>query len=164
MSTYERGPFLVSSWGSSWQYKRFVSCLGCSSWPSTKQFFFTVFEFNCVHVVLGLLSLNMCLWPYAYRRRYSIIISQLNVCDFNVMEIFLLEPKRQDKVGGEVALASFTVYPLHSQLYKKSVHSFYMRPLKSACHVSLLLDLCLKDRLLFQQTFRFEQGQQQLSQ
>jgi hypothetical protein len=38
-STNERGPFLVSLFGSSCRYKRLVSCLGCSGQPSTKYFF-----------------------------------------------------------------------------------------------------------------------------
>ncbi len=40
-STNERCPFLVGSLGSSCRYKRFSSCLGCSSRPSTKYFFLT---------------------------------------------------------------------------------------------------------------------------
>ncbi len=38
--TNERGPFLVGSLGLSCRYKRFLICLGCSSPPSKKIFFF----------------------------------------------------------------------------------------------------------------------------
>ncbi len=38
-STNERSPFLVGSLGFSCQYKRFLSCLGCSSRPSRKYYF-----------------------------------------------------------------------------------------------------------------------------
>ncbi len=52
------------------RYKRFLSCLGCSSRPSTTNFFLTVHYFNlCVPIpqqgrqaaMLGRLSLSMCL-------------------------------------------------------------------------------------------------------
>ncbi len=48
-STNERGPSLVGSSGSSCRYKRFLSCLGCSSRPSTKYSFpqRTLFQFLC---------------------------------------------------------------------------------------------------------------------
>jgi len=39
-STNERGPSLAGSLGLLCRYKRFVFCLGCSSRPSTKYFFF----------------------------------------------------------------------------------------------------------------------------
>jgi hypothetical protein len=45
------GPSLDGSLGLSCRYKRFLFCLGCSSWPSTKYFFL---------VVLGRLSLILC--------------------------------------------------------------------------------------------------------
>ncbi len=70
-STYERGPFLVGSLGWLCQYKRFLSCLGCSSRPSTKYFFLIVHCFTSFfHLVQQAgqasvprcLSLNMCLW------------------------------------------------------------------------------------------------------
>jgi hypothetical protein len=38
-STYERGPSLIGSLGSSCLYKRFLSCLGCYSRSSTKYIF-----------------------------------------------------------------------------------------------------------------------------
>jgi hypothetical protein len=48
-STNEGGLSLVGSLDLSCQYKRFVSCLGCSSRPSTKYFFphRTLFQFIC---------------------------------------------------------------------------------------------------------------------
>jgi hypothetical protein len=50
-STYERGPSLVSSFGSSCRYKRFLSYLGCSCRLSAKYFFphCTLFHFVCPH-------------------------------------------------------------------------------------------------------------------
>jgi hypothetical protein len=71
-STNERGPFLVVYLGLSVRYKRFLFRLGCSSQPSTKNFFltiYTLFQFLCPHcpaswagrAVLGRLSLSMCL-------------------------------------------------------------------------------------------------------
>jgi hypothetical protein len=44
-STYERGPSLVGSLGSSCRQKRFLSCLGCSSKPGTKYYFLTAHFF-----------------------------------------------------------------------------------------------------------------------
>jgi hypothetical protein len=74
-STYERGPSLVGLFGLTCQYKRLLSCLGCSSQPSTKYFFplrtllyFTLFVPNAQQagqaVVPGRRSLNMRLWSY----------------------------------------------------------------------------------------------------
>ncbi len=50
-SKNESGPFFVGSLGSSCRYKRFLSCLGCSSQLSTKYFFphRTLFQFMCPH-------------------------------------------------------------------------------------------------------------------
>jgi hypothetical protein len=45
-STKKRGLFLAVLLGLSCQYKRFLSCLGCSSRPSRKYFFLTVHYFN----------------------------------------------------------------------------------------------------------------------
>ncbi len=70
-STNDRGPSLVGSLGLLCWLKRFLFSLGCSSRPSKKYFFphRTQFEFICPHhpaswaaVVLGRLSLSMCLW------------------------------------------------------------------------------------------------------
>jgi hypothetical protein len=70
-STYERGPSLVGSMGSSCQCRRFLSCLGCSSRPRTKYFCLTVHYFNTFYpfaqqagqaVVPCRLSLNICPW------------------------------------------------------------------------------------------------------
>jgi hypothetical protein len=72
-STYERGHALVGSLGSLCRNKRFFSCLGCSSRPSTKIFFlpahfYTLFLPNAQQavqaVVPGRMSFNMCLWSY----------------------------------------------------------------------------------------------------
>jgi hypothetical protein len=38
-SKKERGPSMVGSLGLSYRYMRFLSCLGCSSWRTTKYFF-----------------------------------------------------------------------------------------------------------------------------
>jgi hypothetical protein len=46
--TYERGPFFVGSLGSLCRYKIFLSCLGCSSRPSTKDFFLHCKPFYCI--------------------------------------------------------------------------------------------------------------------
>jgi hypothetical protein len=50
-STKERGLSIVCSLGSLCQYKRFFSCLGCCSRPSTKYFLplRTLFQFICPH-------------------------------------------------------------------------------------------------------------------
>ncbi len=66
------GPSLVGSLGLPCRYKRFLFCLGCSSRPSVKYFFFlTIHYFNSFvpiaqqagqAAVLGRLSLSMCLW------------------------------------------------------------------------------------------------------
>ncbi len=71
-STYERGPSLVGSFGLSWWFQRFLSCLGCSRRPSTKLFsrrtlfHFTPFVPITQHagqaIVPCQLSRNMCLW------------------------------------------------------------------------------------------------------
>jgi hypothetical protein len=69
--TNETGPSFVGLLGLSCQYKRFLSCLGCSSRPSTKYIFphRTLVHFLCTHrpasgqaAVLGRLSFNMRLW------------------------------------------------------------------------------------------------------
>jgi hypothetical protein len=70
--TNERGPSLVGSLGLSWQYKRFLFCLGCSSRSSTKYFFpHRIHYFNYFFPIaqqagqaagLGRLSLSVCLW------------------------------------------------------------------------------------------------------
>ncbi len=54
-STNERSPSLVGSLGSSCQYKRFLSCLGCSSRPSVKYFgpHGALFKFLCPHRPAG---------------------------------------------------------------------------------------------------------------
>ncbi len=73
-STNERDPSLVGSSAMScrYKYKSFLFCLGCSSRPSTKYIFFlAVHYFNAFisiaqqagqAVMLGCLSLSMCLW------------------------------------------------------------------------------------------------------
>ncbi len=69
-TTNERGPCLVGSWGLSCQYKKSLSCLGCSSRPVQNMFFLTVHYINTFvpiaqpagqAVVLGRQSLSMCL-------------------------------------------------------------------------------------------------------
>jgi hypothetical protein len=61
---------LVGYLGLSYRYERFLSCLGCFSWSSTKYFFHPVHYFNFfVHIVqqagqaavLGRLSLSISL-------------------------------------------------------------------------------------------------------
>ncbi len=47
-TTYERGPSFVGSLGSSCRYKRFLSCLRCTSQPSTKYFFLTAHYFTSI--------------------------------------------------------------------------------------------------------------------
>jgi hypothetical protein len=75
-STYERGPSLVGSLGSSCQCKRFLSCLGCSSQPSTKYLFSSLHTIS-LHLFpspskLGRQSCRvtflfiMCLWSVHY--------------------------------------------------------------------------------------------------
>ncbi len=68
-STNVRGFSLVASLGSSCRYKRFLSCLGCTSRPVHNIFFLPVHYFNAfVSIaqqvgqagVQGRLSLNMC--------------------------------------------------------------------------------------------------------
>jgi hypothetical protein len=44
--TNERGSFLVGSLGLSCQYKRFLSCLGCSSRSGYKIFFFSSYTIS----------------------------------------------------------------------------------------------------------------------
>jgi hypothetical protein len=65
-STFEGGPSLVASLSSSLQYKRFLSCLGCPSRPSTRHLFTYRSLFHFIQdgqaVVPRRLSLNMCLW------------------------------------------------------------------------------------------------------
>jgi hypothetical protein len=48
-SKNERGPSLVDSLGLKCRYKRFLSCLGCHSRPSTKYFIhhYTLFQIIC---------------------------------------------------------------------------------------------------------------------
>jgi len=46
-STYEGFASLVVSLGSSYRFKRFLSCLGCSSQPSTKYYFPNLTLFPC---------------------------------------------------------------------------------------------------------------------
>jgi hypothetical protein len=67
--TNERGPSLVGFLGLSCRFKRFLFFLGCSSEPSTKYFFLTIYYFNYFvpitqqvgqAAVLGRLSLSMC--------------------------------------------------------------------------------------------------------
>jgi hypothetical protein len=57
-STNERGPSLVCSLGSSSRYKRFLSCLGCSSRPSKKYFFLTVYHLNSFVPIASKLGLS----------------------------------------------------------------------------------------------------------
>ncbi len=73
--TYDRGPSLVGSLGSVWQYKRFLSCLSCSSRSSTKYFFLTRHSFKSFvsiaqqawqAVVPRRLSLNKCRWSFPF--------------------------------------------------------------------------------------------------
>jgi hypothetical protein len=75
--TNESGPSLVGSLVSSCRYKRFLSCLDCSSRPSTKYFFFLIVYtfFNSFFpiaqqagraVVQGRLSLNVYLWSVGH--------------------------------------------------------------------------------------------------
>ncbi len=45
-STNERGPSLVGSLGLPSRYKRFLFCLGCSSRPSTKYFFSSLYTIS----------------------------------------------------------------------------------------------------------------------
>ncbi len=49
--SYEQGPSLIGSLGLFCQYKRFLSCLGCSCQPCTKCFFphCTLFHIICPH-------------------------------------------------------------------------------------------------------------------
>ncbi len=71
-STNEIGPSLIDSLGSLYRYKRFLSCLDCCSRPSKKYVFphFTHYFRTFVPiaqpagqaVMLGHLSLNVCLW------------------------------------------------------------------------------------------------------
>jgi hypothetical protein len=72
-STNERGTFLVGSLALLCRCKRFLSCFGCSSRPSTKYFFphHTLFKLLCSHrtaswvpAELGRLSLSVCLRYY----------------------------------------------------------------------------------------------------
>ncbi len=44
-----RGPSLIGSLGWSCPYRRFLSCLGCSGQPSTKNFFLVHYHFLCPH-------------------------------------------------------------------------------------------------------------------
>ena len=80
-STNERGPSLVSSSGLSCRYKRFLSRIG-SSQPSTQYFFrhctqyfnpfVSIAQQAGQAVVLGRLSLSMCLWVGILTQVFSI--------------------------------------------------------------------------------------------
>ncbi len=59
-STYERGPSLVGLLGSMCRYKRFMSCLGCSSRPSTKYFFINVRYSLHLYPSLSKLDMQSC--------------------------------------------------------------------------------------------------------
>ncbi len=70
-STNERGLSLVGSSGLSCRYKRFLSCLGCSSRPRTIYFFphrtlfhsfIPIAQQAGQEVVLGRLSLSICVF------------------------------------------------------------------------------------------------------
>jgi hypothetical protein len=79
-STNERGPSLVGSLGLSFRYKRFLSCVGCSSRPCTKYFFITIHYFTSFvpiaqqagqAALLGHQSLNMCLCSEHYLSSFA---------------------------------------------------------------------------------------------
>ncbi len=73
-STYERGPYLIGALNSSCRYNRFLSCLGCSSRPSTKYYIASLIHYFALFVPItqqtrqavmpGRLSLNMWLWVW----------------------------------------------------------------------------------------------------
>jgi hypothetical protein len=75
-STNERGPSLIGSLGVSCWYQRFLFCLGCSSQPSTKYFFSSLYtisiHFSPLPSKLGMQScwvacLLACVSGSAYR-------------------------------------------------------------------------------------------------
>jgi hypothetical protein len=77
-TTNERGPSLFGSLGLSCRYKRFASCLGRPIVGPVQNIFFLALHSSSSFVpiaqkagqavVLGRLSLNMCLW-YTYQER-----------------------------------------------------------------------------------------------
>jgi hypothetical protein len=73
-STNERGPSLVSSLGLSCRYKGFLSRIGSSNQPSTQYFnpFVSIAQQAGQAVVLGRLSLSMCLWVGILTQVFSI--------------------------------------------------------------------------------------------
>jgi hypothetical protein len=93
-NTNERGPSLVGSLGLSGWCKRILSCLGCSSRPSTKYFcpHRTLFQLICPYhqqvgqaVVLGGLSLNMCLCTELYEILYFILRLLWRTCTIRLL-------------------------------------------------------------------------------
>jgi hypothetical protein len=101
-STHEMDPFL--GWFAGLVvaiYKRFLSCLGCSSWPSTKYVFprHTLFYYICLHCPAS--------WAISYAASpvfFSIYIWYLQWAFCFIIQYVLCTPLFQDLVGIKTVL------------------------------------------------------------